>query len=257
MNELELFRFPDTGQQIRGFLVEGEPWLVAPDVCAALAISNPRSSIALLDDDEKGVHSVDTPGGPQQMAIVNEPGLYSLILRSRKPQAKAFKRWVTHEVLPEIRKTGHYGVDARPAIPEDYAAALRRLADEVDARLLAEKQRDELKPLAEAYADLMGSDGLFDWAATAQIFSRITGGLGRNNFLELLRGDDLKILKENNTPYQVRELDRYFKVIPTKAGNDSTPTTRVTPEGLDWLRKRLIKHFNHQSALFAIGDLAS
>ncbi|MGI5274681.1 phage antirepressor KilAC domain-containing protein [Nonomuraea sp. CA-218870] len=142
------------------------------------------------------------------------------------------------------------------AIPQDYPSALRALADEVDARKVAEQQRDALKPLAEAYADLMEADGTFDWAAVAQIFSRITGGLGRNNFLDLLRSDDLKILKANNTPYQVKPLDRYFKVIPTKAGNDSTPTTRVTPEGLDWLRKRLVKHFNHQSALFVIGEIA-
>lgn len=86
----------------------GEPWFVANDVCEALGLSNPRSSLALLDEDEKGVHSMDTPGGTQNLAIVSEAGLYSLILRSRKPEAKAFKRWVTHEVLPAIRKHGSY-----------------------------------------------------------------------------------------------------------------------------------------------------
>lgn len=141
------------------------------------------------------------------------------------------------------------------AVPQDYPSALRALASEVEARTLAERQRDALLPLAEAYSDLMEADGTFDWAAVAQIFARVTGGLGRNNFLALLR-DELKILKANNTPYQFPGMDRYFKVIPTKAGNDSTPTTRVRPEGLDWLRKRLIRHFNHQSALFAIGEIA-
>lgn len=78
---------------------QGQPWFVANDVCGALELSNPRSSLALLDEDEKGVHSVDTLGGEQQMVTVNEAGLYTLVLKSRKPEAKAFKRWITHEVL--------------------------------------------------------------------------------------------------------------------------------------------------------------
>ena len=87
---------------------DGEPWFVAKDVCNVLELANPRSSMALLDEDERGVHSMDTPSAKQEMAIISEAGLYSLILRSRKPEAKAFKRWVTHEVLPSIRKTGAY-----------------------------------------------------------------------------------------------------------------------------------------------------
>jgi phage antirepressor YoqD-like protein len=145
---------------------------------------------------------------------------------------------------------------AQPAIPQNYPEALRAYADEVEAHQHTRQERDELLPMAEAYADLMEADGTFDWAAVAQIFSRITGGLGRNNFLALLRSDDVKVLKENNTPYQVKPLDRYFKVIPTKGGSKADPTTRVTPEGLDWLRKRLVKHFNHQPGLFAIGEIA-
>ena len=86
---------------------DGEIWFVLADVCANLDI---RTNDAMngLDEDEKGYETVVTPGGPQQMAIINEPGLYSLILRSRKPEAKAFKRWICHEVLPSIRKNGVY-----------------------------------------------------------------------------------------------------------------------------------------------------
>jgi hypothetical protein len=142
------------------------------------------------------------------------------------------------------------------AIPQDYPSALRALASELEAHLHTKEERDALIPLAEAYADLMEADGTFDWAAVAQIFARVTGGLGRNNFLDLLRSDDVKVLKDNNTPYQVKHLDRYFKVIPRKGGSKADPTTRVTPEGLDWLRRRLIKHFNHQPGLFAIGEIA-
>lgn len=108
--------FAFAGQQVRVVTDEhGEPWFVASDVAAILDLGNARSSLALLDEDEKGVHTVDTLGGPQQTTTVNESGLYSLVLRSRKPEAKAFKRWITREVLPAIRKTGGYGVAVNPA----------------------------------------------------------------------------------------------------------------------------------------------
>lgn len=86
----------------------GIPWFVAADVCSALALGNSSQALTRLEADEKGVISTDTPGGRQSMTTVNEPGLYSLILSSRKPEAKRFKRWVTHEVLPAIRRTGRY-----------------------------------------------------------------------------------------------------------------------------------------------------
>jgi len=91
------------------------PLFVAKDVCDILGISNSRDAIGRLDEDEKRVVSIDTPGGVQQLQVVTESGLYSLILGSRKPEAKKFKRWVTHEVLPSIRKTGSYSVSKTPA----------------------------------------------------------------------------------------------------------------------------------------------
>ena len=87
---------------------DGEPWFVAKDVCEALGIAKVDSAIRSLDEDEKDAHSMSTLGGKQEMTVVSEAGLYSLIMRSRKPEAKTFKRWVTHEVLPSIRKTGAY-----------------------------------------------------------------------------------------------------------------------------------------------------
>lgn len=88
----------------------GNPWFVAKDICDALSIANSRDAVDRLDDDEKGVVQTDTLGGPQKVTIINEPGLYNLILRSDKPEAKTFKRWVTHEVLPALRKTGAYAI---------------------------------------------------------------------------------------------------------------------------------------------------
>ncbi len=112
-----VFKFEES-HPVRVILQNGEPWFIGNDVCAALCLGNPRSSMALLEEDEKGVHIVDTPSGQQEMTIINEPGLYSLVLRSRKPEAKKFKRWITHEVLPAIRKTGHYAVPEHPVQPE-------------------------------------------------------------------------------------------------------------------------------------------
>ena len=105
MNELISFDNPEFGK-VRSILLDGEPWFVASDVCAAIEVD--RTAVRRLDDDEKGVHLMHTPGGEQRLGIINEFGLYSLILSSRKPEAKAFKRWITHEVIPSIRKHGAY-----------------------------------------------------------------------------------------------------------------------------------------------------
>ena len=91
---------------------DGEPWFVAVDVCDALGIGNSRDATARLDSDEKGVVLTDTLGGQQKLGIVNEPGLYVLVLGSRKPQAKGFRRWIAHEVIPSIRKHGAYATEA-------------------------------------------------------------------------------------------------------------------------------------------------
>jgi prophage antirepressor-like protein len=109
---------------------QGSPWFVAADVCTVLAVGNSRDALTRLDDDEKGVASIHTPGGIQSMTTVNEPGLYSLILGSRKPEAKRFKRWVTHEVLPAIRRTGHYG-----AVPQAAAGLTAEQAAQIAAEV--------------------------------------------------------------------------------------------------------------------------
>ena len=109
MNNIIPFKYKE--QEIRIIQDEqGEPWWVAKDVCNALEISDVSDAVRRLDDDEKGRDLIPTLGGPQQMLIVNEPGLYSLILRSDKSEAKPFKRWVIHEILPSLRKTGSYQI---------------------------------------------------------------------------------------------------------------------------------------------------
>lgn len=140
----QVFNFGD--YQVRTVIKEGEPWFVAKDVCSVLELTNNREAISRLDEDEKGVNTVYTLGGNQNLTIINESGLYSLILTSRKPEAKAFKKWVTSEVLPSIRKQGKYEV--KPTVPQSYSQALLeagRLAAIVEQQeLLMQEQKEAL-----------------------------------------------------------------------------------------------------------------
>ena len=113
MSNLSVFSFEKS--PVRTILVSGAPWFSSADVGKILQLSNIRASVALLDDDEKGVNTIDTPGGKQEISIVSESGLYALIFKSRRPEAKKFRRWVTSEVLPAIRKTGSYSATLTPA----------------------------------------------------------------------------------------------------------------------------------------------
>lgn len=159
------------GAAVRVITRDGEPWFVAADVCAALTVGNTAMAMARLDDDEKGVSSIDTPGGQQRLAIVNESGLYSLILGSRKPEAKRFKKWVTAEVLPSIRKTGVYSVTAarpQPTIPKSLSEALRLAADHAEVKERAEANAAVRSPAAAAcaWADQFEAAGLSIGRAT-------------------------------------------------------------------------------------------
>lgn len=113
MSNLTTFNFNDN--QVRTVLIDDVPWFVASDVCAALTIASHRDAISSLDEEDRdAVGITDAIGRTQETAVVNESGLYNLIFRSRKPEAKAFKKWVTSEVLPSIRKTGSYDINSRP-----------------------------------------------------------------------------------------------------------------------------------------------
>jgi prophage antirepressor-like protein len=141
----DLIPFDYSGRQVRTVQVDGEPWFVAAGVCAVLEHTNPTAAVASLDDDEKGLRNVETLGGAQRLVVINESGLYSLILRSRKPEAKPFKRWVTHEVLPSIRKNGGYVSPNATADQLDVlvkqAAVLQALNGLADAGWLDAKAR--------------------------------------------------------------------------------------------------------------------
>ena len=150
--------FPESQQEIRSFTAEGAPWFIAKDVCDILGLSNPRQALASLDADEKGVTTVDTPGGRQEVLTVNESGLYALVMRSRKPQAKAFRKWVTGVVLPAIRRDGGYirGEElmnvAHLGLPQ-LAAREAFLKEATEATLAAKLKRERRKEEKEGRAN--------------------------------------------------------------------------------------------------------
>lgn len=215
------FTFPATGQEVRTILVNGEPWWVAADVCTVLEIANVTRALASLDEDEKGLHSVKTPGGDQALNIVTEPGLYSLILRSRKPQAKAFKRWITHEVIPSIRKTGRYEVSAAEPKPREVTAAAGPVPYKEQAEILA-----ILRPmLPEAYATATGKVILARSMGERPELDSSETPLYASTFLAE-KGLSKKAVSKFESPFGLRVSNRYLKVhgrrpekIPGPAGS--------------------------------------
>lgn len=178
MNEMQIFRNDKFGQ-VRTVVRDGEPWFVAADVCKALEIGNNRDAVARLDADEKDVASTDTLGGKQGMTIISEAGLYSLVLGSRKPEARAFKRWITHEVIPAIRKHGGYLTQEKVKEALLNPDVLIRLATDLkaerEARIEAEAQRARLSEKIEADAPKV----LFADSVTASRQSILVGELAK------------------------------------------------------------------------------
>ena len=168
MNELQIFSNPAFGE-IRVTDQNGEPWFVAADVCRALDIGNPTQAIARLDSDESTLISNEG----REMNIISEPGLYALVLGSRKPEAKAFKRWVTHEVIPSIRRTGGYIAGAESMTPEELMAkaltvAQKTLADR-EARLsVLTVENQIMQPKAEYFDELVDRNLLTNFRETAK-----------------------------------------------------------------------------------------
>ena len=223
MNELAVFNYSE--KEVRTINRDGEPWFVVKDVCDVLGIGNANMAAARLDDDEVSQTEVtDNLGRKQMTNIVNETGLYNLILRSDKPEAKQFKRWVTREVIPSIRKTGSY-----TKLPQTFAEALRLAAD-------LEEQRQMLLPKADQYDKFISGENLQDMNTVTK-----TLGWGRNKLFEELRAR--KILMASNKPYQCF-IDRgYFEVKekPIQMGGQviNKVQTYATSKGVDWLAKTL------------------
>lgn len=243
MSALDVFQYGE--HQVRTVLIDGEPWFVLADLCRVLDIANPRNVATRLDEDEKGVHQMDTLGGRQSVTVVNEPGMYQVVLRSDKPEAKQFKWWLTHDVLPTIRRTGRYGsdVDMLAHLPSSKLLLLAAKAAEHAEVLEAKIAADAPKVL---FADAVASseDSILV-RALANILKQNGLDIGQNRLYERLREEGYlcKSGESWNRPTQ-RAMDLgLFEVIErTNQDPDGTPrvtfTTKVTGKGQQYFIER-------------------
>lgn len=242
MDNVTIFSKEEFGA-VRVVTLEGEPWFVAADVCRALGLGNSRQTLSYLDDDEKGVITSDTLGGKQEMSTINEPGLYSLILRSRKPEAKAFKRWITHEVIPEIRKTGGY-IAGQETMDDDQLLANALM---VAQRKIAErnKQLEEANEKIKADAPkvlfaetVQKAEGDILVRQLARLMNQRGYDIGERRLYEILRRDGWVIkanAKDQNAPTQKSVDMGLMRVIERTIGSAEktflSTTTVITPKG--------------------------
>lgn len=184
---VQIFTFEE--REVRVVDRDGAPWWVAKDVCEVLGLDI-ASGARGLEDDEKALQIMQTLGGSQEMTIISEAGLYSLILRSRKPEAKRFKRWVTHDVLPAIRATGAYVLPGSEAVmraltnPDNIMAMLGNWKKDRDRRLELEEKVREDEPkvfFAETYR---ASKGLVSMGTMAKILNQRGANMGQNRFFK-------------------------------------------------------------------------
>lgn len=240
MNDIQAFTNPEFGtvRVVRG--EDGEPMFVAKDVCAALGIAPTAAS--RLDEDEKGLRLTQTPGGEQNVLLVTEPGFYKLVMRSRKPEAKAFQRWVTHEVLPALRRDGGYMV-ARDETPEQTMARAVLLAQQTIER---QKSRiAELEPKALFADAVAASDGTCLVGELAKMLRQNGVDIGQNRLFAMLREDGYlgNVGQNRNVPTQ-RAMDLgLFRIKETAVTHSDghvtiNRTPKVTGKGQIYFVKR-------------------
>jgi anti-repressor protein len=228
-NEMQIFKNDEFGQ-VRIVEINNEPYFVGKDVAEALGYAKPENAISNhVDDEDKTTTLIQGTGSnyKSNAVCINESGIYSLVFGSKLPTAKKFKRWVTHEVLPSIRKTGTYG------IPQNYAEALQLAADQA-------KQLLEQKPKVEFFDAVAESKDAIEIASVAKVLD--VPGVGRNKLFEFLR--NRKILMRNNQPYQKYVDCGYFRIIEQKYERPNGDTcinikTLVYQKGVKYIQELL------------------
>lgn len=256
MNGIQIFKNPEFGN-MRAITKDGEPWFVGKDVAEALGYGKGKSLANAVanhvDAEDKGVTEMMTPGGAQKMTIINESGLYSLILSSKLPTAKKFKHWVTSEVLPAIRKTGGY-IPVNPGMSDMEVLARAVLISQKTIGVLKEENKkleianEAMKPkalFADAYAST--KDGILV-GAMAKMLRQNGIEIGQKRLFRFLRenGYLMKFGTEKNMPTQ-RSMDRgWFRIkartITTPDGSSrSTRTVLVTGKGQQYFVNLFLK----------------
>lgn len=241
MNDLQIYSFE--GNEIRTVQRDGDILWVLKDVCGVLGIEKHRDAASRLDEDERESVLVDTLGGRQEMVAVNESGLYSIILLSRKPEAKKFKRWVTHDVLPTIRKHGAYVTPVKLEEimndPDAWIKVLTALKEERSAKERLQLEASENKPKV-VFADAVSvSDGTILIGQLAKILKANGIDIGQNRLFEKLRQSGYLIKRQGtdyNAPTQKAMELGLFKVKETAITHSDghvtiSKTTKVTGKG--------------------------
>lgn len=242
MNELQVFSYE--GKEIRTIQRNGETWWVLKDVCGVLGLSNARMIADRLDEDDVSLAYVtDSMGRQQQTNIVNESGLYNVILRSDKPEAKKFKRWVTHEVLPQIRRHGAYittsKIEEIMNDPDSWIKLLTALKEERQEKERLQLQAAQDKPKVVFADAVSASDGTILIGELAKILKGNGIQIGQNRLFERLRQDGFLIKRKGtdyNAPTQKAMELGLFKVKETAITHSDghvtiSKTTKVTGKG--------------------------
>lgn len=240
--DLQVFENTDFGK-VRAVEINGEPWFVGKDVAEILDYTNHRKAIIdHVDDDDKGVTKWDTPGGKQEITIINESGLYSLILSSKMPKAKEFKRWVTSEVLPAIRKHGAYLTPAKIeevlCNPDTIIKICTQLKEEQAKRREAEAKLEEAKP-AQVFAAAVSASPKSILVRGLAAFLKQNGiDIGQNRLFKWLRenGYLVKNGSDKNMPTQKAMELGLFEIkegtyINGSGENILTRTVKITGKG--------------------------
>lgn len=235
-NKLMLFENEAFGK-VRTLNLNGEPWFVAVDVCSVLDLSNPTIAVSRLDEDERAKFNLGRQG---DATIVNEPGLYTLVLGSRKPEAKAFKRWITHEVIPAIRKHGVYITDEKLKLfaehPELLDALMKSLYAAHAENLRHRAERQSLLPKADYYDAFMDADGCTNLRTTAKELNVPERWFAR--FLQQT-GFLYRSPAGNLMPYAIPRNRGLFRVRDYVRNGHSGAYTLITPMGKSLFRELL------------------
>lgn len=245
MNNIQIFKNEQFGS-IRAVELNGEPWLVGKDVADVLGYGNYRQALKTnVDEEDKGVHQMDTLGGRQDMTIINESGLYSLIFGSKLPKAKEFKHWVTSEVLPSIRKHGGYIKDQENMTDDELIAKALLVAQSKIAE--KDKQIEQMKPKAIFADAVSASNTSILIGELAKILRQNGIEIGQNRLFSWLR-DNGYLVKRKGTDYNMPTQSAMEKglfeiketVISHSDGHTSiNKTTKVTGKG----QQHFINHF--------------
>ena len=241
MNEIQTFDFDGSG--IRTLTIDEEPYFVGKDVAQVLGYSNPRDAIAKhVDAEDKGVAKCDTLGGQQNQTVINESGLYSLILGSKLPEAKRFKRWVTSEVMPSLRRNGMYAMDELLDNPDLAINALQKLKEEREARRQLELQNEQMKPKALFAEAVETSSTSILIGDMAKLLRQNGVEVGQRRLFDWLRTNGwlMKTGESRNMPTQEAMEKGYFEIRERTISNPDgsvriTKTTKVTGKGQVWL----------------------